>query len=107
MTDIFPFDTMTTSGQIKHRVLKSQLGDGYTQRAGDGINTKKQSWPFTATGTKAYIESIMAWLDAKGGFTAFYWTPPVGTQDLFVCEEYDVTGIDIDTFSISAKFDPA
>ena len=43
--------------QVSHRALKAQFGDGYTQRAGDGINTRKEVWPLTFIGSKAEIES--------------------------------------------------
>lgn len=61
----------------KTRVLSAQFGDGYSQRIGDGINRITNTWTlsFTARSTEQ-ADSIIEFLEARGGISAFNWTPP-------------------------------
>lgn len=59
--------------QVTHRTLKAQFGDGYAQRAGDGINTRKEVWPLTFVGLKAEIKAIADFFDEHAGYKAFRW----------------------------------
>lgn len=58
---------------VTHRIKSAQFGDGYTQRVGDGINTRKEVWPLTFLGRKAEIEAIKAFFDEHAGHKAFLW----------------------------------
>lgn len=80
------------TGSIKHRTLSASFGDGYTQRAGDGVNTQAAEWPLEFVGSKAFIEPIATFLDTHGGFRAFNWIPPFGQVSKFVAADgYTVT----------------
>lgn len=59
--------------QVSHRTLTAQFGDGYTQRAGDGINTRKEVWPLTFIGRKDEIQLIADFFDEHAGYKAFRW----------------------------------
>lgn len=80
MTDTFtpPFaPSYGLSRQITPRVLGAQFGDGYTQRAGDGLN----AIPRTATLEWKDLrvvdaDTIETFLIAQKGYLAFYWTDP-------------------------------
>lgn len=105
MPDTFPFDVQCgVTGQIKARVRKVVMGDGYVQRFGDGLNIREQSWPVRFTGSASEAQAIVDWLDDHLGHVEFLWTPPLGQQGKYVCEGYDVTATDIDTYTVSATF---
>lgn len=58
---------------IAFRTKSAKFGDGYEQRAQDGINNRSQSWPLTFTGQKTRIKEIMAFLDRHAGATPFFF----------------------------------
>ena len=66
-----------SSPKIKMRVLEAQFGDGYTQRAGDGLNVTQSEWNVVFNDLiDTEAETIRAFLEARAGVEAFYWTPP-------------------------------
>lgn len=72
-------------GTKTYRTLKAQFGDGYTQMAADGINNVYDSWALTFAGGSSDITPIQTFLDALQGYLPFYWTAPLGTQQLYRC----------------------
>lgn len=84
------------SGQASFRTLDAGFGDGYSQSAADGINTKSQSWSISFRGVIApncsnivAADEIMDFLDARGGWESFLWTPPISTvQGRYVAKNY-------------------
>jgi phage-related protein len=59
------------------RVLASEFGDGYIERASDGINSDRAilslSWENVTT---AECDEIFDFFATRKGVTAFIWTPP-------------------------------
>ena len=54
------------------RVLTAKFGDGYEQRAVDGINNLNETYNLTfKTRKKADIDDIVAFLDSKQNVTKF------------------------------------
>jgi phage-related protein len=89
MTDTFKWLPIgQPAGQVSFRVRSAQFGDGYSQEVADGINNKVQSWPLQFTGSKAEMQALTDFLDAHGGYRAFYWTPPLGVQGLYKSSSY-------------------
>jgi phage-related protein len=75
---------------VTPRVRRTQFGDGYTQRSGDGLNTQRQLWSLEFVGTVAEIDTIESFLEATGGVDNFTWTPPRQTNPLkFIYISYD------------------
>lgn len=73
---------------IGYRTLKATFGDGYQQRAGDGINTKMVKWDLVWEGlTIAEADAMEAFFDARAGFEAFYYTMPNDIQRKYICEK--------------------
>ena len=79
------------------RVLTAKFGDGYEQRAVDGINNLNETYNLTfKTRLKAEIDYIVAFLDSKQNVTKFTLTLPdtnnttrTGERDVkVVAEEY-------------------
>ena len=58
------------------RVLRATYGDGYEQRAADGINNLPEKWNLTwKNRTSAEANKIVKFLEDQGGVTAFDWYP--------------------------------
>lgn len=94
------------TGTVKHRTLIAQFGDGYVQRAGDGLNTKSAEWPLEFVGPVEFIEEISDFLDSHAGSKAFHWTPPLGAGSTYVAPDgYTVTpnGSGVLTLSVTFK----
>ncbi|AVX37917.1 phage tail protein [Yersinia massiliensis] len=79
------------TAKTEFRTREIQFGDGYIQRAGDGINTKSTEWTLQFIGDWDYIKPILDFLDEHQGHTAFEWTNPMGELGLYVCKAYDPT----------------
>lgn len=93
------------AGTTKLRTLSAKFGDGYEQKAADGINNKSDSWPLSFTGNSAKITAIKAFLDARCGYQSFFWTPPLGAQGYYRCSEYAMHHLGGDAYQLSATFE--
>lgn len=74
------------AGDIRLRVISAQFGDGYQQRAGDGIHAQVQTWPLQFAGRPDRIAPILAFLRERAGYRSFHWTPPLGELGLYACK---------------------
>ena len=76
--------------EFNPRVLEARFGDGYGQRTGDGINNIGESWPVMIKADETTANAALAFLAARGGYEAFYWTPPItgAAQILVVCKQW-------------------
>lgn len=107
--DTFPAispDYSSSPCQVEARVLKSDFGDGYVQKAGDGINSIRRTWPLTWSNiTNAEAKTITDFLEAKGGYTPFYWTPPRTTTPLkWTCAAWTSFPNDANRMDVTATF---
>ncbi|MCQ4257479.1 phage tail protein [Stutzerimonas stutzeri] len=80
-------------GTFDDRTRKAQLGDGYAQMVGDGINSESQSWALSFSGTREYVLPIRDFLRRHGKAKAFAWTPPLGELGLYRRSEFTLTGL--------------
>jgi phage-related protein len=91
--------------QKRPKLFKAEFGDGYTQRAGKGINFNPDSWNLSFDSVDdVTADEIMNFLDAKGGVTSFSWVNLNGVTGLYTCESYDRTFDDEDKNTIKAVF---
>lgn len=66
----------------------AKFGDGYSQRAVSGINNMPGTWRLTFKDQPLdVVSAIEAFLIARGGTEAFYWTPTGDTQVTVICPE--------------------
>ncbi|WP_272681817.1 phage tail protein [Providencia sp. PROV129] len=86
------------------RTKKAQFGDGYTQTAGDGINTRSDNASFEFVGKEAMIKQIVAFFDRHEGYKAFIFTPPLREKGLFRCEAYKTSALGAGVYSVLATF---
>lgn len=70
------------------RVKTAQFGDGYGQRAADGINNDLVTWNLTFNRVRSDIEAIAAFFKSKGGVIPFTWTPYGRSEILVICPEW-------------------
>jgi len=72
------------------RILRADFGDGYSQRAGDGLNaiklTLNLSWSALPV---ADADTIEDFLTARAGYEAFKYTKPRGTEKKYICVEWN------------------
>jgi phage-related protein len=92
------------SGTATLLVREAQFGDGYSQRTADGLNNRSSSFSLQFIGDATKISAILAFLDARAGAEAFYWTPPLRTQLLFTCATYTEPTKDGNVYTITATF---
>jgi phage-related protein len=96
------------STQTTARVLKAEFGDGYTQRAGDGLNTLpaqvSATWPPMP---RATLDAIVSFLEHRRGFEAFAWTVPgEASSRLWTCETWSIAAAgSTNLFTLSATFE--
>lgn len=91
------------AGQTGFSVLEAPMGEGYVQRAADGINNRTDQWNLTARGLWLDVEpgacrfagqdvkGIVKFIEDHGGVRAFAWTAPDGTDAMWVCKAVSKT----------------
>lgn len=83
--ETFAWRTQTQGGmegELNQRVREAQMGDGYKQVSGDGINPETQSWPITLTGRQVDVLPAMNFMRTHVT-KSFIWTPPFGVPGLY------------------------
>lgn len=89
------------------RIREIQLGDGYVQRASDGINNilMNINFPFTNIDLNQYT-AILHFLDARKGVESFVFIPPAphNIQKLFVCKKWNTVQNFYNNYDINANF---
>lgn len=88
------------------RVIRNEFGEGYSQRAADGMNNINKSVPLTWPALPiADADTLLAFFEAKGGHESFYWTPPwSAVVDIWTAAEWDFTPISSTLKTVTATF---
>ena len=87
------------------RKREAKFGDGYSQRAQDGLNADMATWSLRFSGrSKAEGEAIDTFLQTQGGVTAFDWTPPGGAATKWICPKWSRSYASYEAQSVSAEF---
>lgn len=93
----------TVTHEPRQRAAK--FGDGYEQRAADGLNADMATWSVRFSARSATEAGLIdAFLAAAGGTTAFDWTPPGGSATKWVCKKWTRTYASYEAQTISADF---
>lgn len=110
MTEVFtPPKTPSpgTSKAVEMKTVESTFGDGYTQRAGDGLNPEQRK--FTAEWKALDLDDadeIEAFFLAHLGFKAFLWKGPRdGTPRLYRCKKWSRDNVSALVDSIRAEIE--
>ena len=99
--------TWGSSLEEEPQVKRAEFGDGYVQRAVDGINAIPQTWSMRFDGkSEAEALAIRNFLRARAGVEAFDWTPPeTGAVSIkILCGKYRMDEAGYDNYSVSAVF---
>lgn len=93
MASVFTWvpDYNGTGGEFEPKRKVAQFGNGYSQRAPDGLNNNPQMWnvAFLGRSYSAEIDLIDAFLAALNGTDYFLWTPPRGgSQIKVICPKW-------------------
>lgn len=82
--------SISSSLSRKMRTLESSFGDGYTQRSGDGLNVKGETWQAEWSAlTPEQADEIEAFFEAHLGYRAFLWRAPQSATTLkYRCKEW-------------------
>ena len=86
------------------RVKKAQFGDGYAQRAADGINTQPRSYNVQFNANSGKVEDIDQFLSDRAGIESFTWTPFDGIEGTFICEAWNLSRTGPTAGTLSATF---
>ncbi len=77
--------------KVKPKVKVISFGDGYEQRAPDGIHNQLRSYSLQFAGTEEEIRVIDQFLTEHGAVKAFRWTPQdTRKTSTFKCEEWSL-----------------
>ena len=105
------FDWVESSGstlELQPRVIVTQFGDGYEQRADDGLNPVKQVWSLVFDGVEVSIaDEIQQFLQPGLARVVFDWTPPRGSTALkWKCTSFRrALGATVGEHDLSATFE--
>lgn len=87
------------------RVRQTKFGDGYENRVRFGLNADPKEWTLVfKERSNTERENILSFLEARGGYDSFDWTPPRGTAGKYVCSEWQVTMTSANYSTIQATF---
>jgi len=98
--------TRASSRNVTTRFLQADLGDGYTQRAGDGIQTVVESWnvTFDALDTTT-ANTLIAFFEDLDGYQKFEWIPFRQTvEKKFICPDWSESYPGNNLTSVQATF---
>lgn len=96
-----------TKPSFNPRVITNQMGDGYTQRIQDGINSNLMEIEMIFSERDfAETKAISHFLYARNGSESFLYIPPRPFQALkrFVCPDFSPTFIFYNNTTINTKF---
>lgn len=98
---------MQVAGSTTYRVIRTDFGDGYSQRARDGLNTAVTEWSLEWDNvTPAEADNMIAFFNDKGGAESFFWTAPRDvTQSKWLCTQHARTIVTIERDTVTAKFE--
>jgi phage-related protein len=92
MTTLTYVPSYSTEVDTEPRVDLAQFGDGYAQRAADGINNMPEKWNLVYENVDITTSNaIIAFFKALGGYIAFDWTPPDGVAGRYVATSWKRT----------------
>lgn len=104
---LLPFEpTRASNRNVTPRFLIADLGDGYTQRAGDGIQTIKETWSVTFEALdQTNANTLVAFFEDLDGYQNFTWIPfRQSVAKKFICSNWNESFPGNSLTTISATF---
>jgi phage-related protein len=98
--------SLASSKAVKTRILTADFGDGYSQRAADGLNNVRHVWSLTWKNlSDEDADTIEAFFVARRGYQAFLWAAPGAEQATYICSGWERGWITAGSDSLSATFE--
>lgn len=76
---------------IEVKVNETPFGDGYVQRAPDGLNYRREVWQVSFTGNRERTAPIRNFLEGVVGVVPFKWKTPEEKEILVVAQDLSVS----------------
>lgn len=95
------------SSDISYTTRAVQFGDGYEQIAGEGVNSKNESYSIEWVGLASEAKLIMDFFDRHAGYRAFFWTAPLNEVALYRCADPKPMDIGGNKYKITGTFKKA
>lgn len=88
------------------RIRRAQFGDGYEQRAPDGLNHVRRSWSVTwSVISEDEKTALMSFFAQMAGVYSFYWVIPDTFENVRVtCEDPSATFDSFSNHTVTATF---
>ena len=86
------------------RIRSTNMGDGYVQVIGDGINTEKNAHKLSTLGRNNEMKDVMKFLDEHKGVMPFIWVHPTLGEGVYRCEKYSIKPLSKDFMRLSFSF---
>jgi len=87
------------------RIRSAQFGDGYQQRALDGLNADLRTFSLSFSGRAlAESQAIVTFLETVGGVTSFDYTHPGDTSRKYICKSWKRTDAAYNLQTVTATF---
>lgn len=94
------------SGDEQSTVRTAQFGEGYRQTSSDGMNSSRESWGVSHTGTIERVLEIRDFLRSHAG-RSFLWRNPLGELGLYQAPARNMRVIARNVATITATFEQA
>ena len=106
MADLPLQPTRASNRSVQPRFLKADLGDGYTQRSGDGIQTIKEMWSVTFEALDTTNANLLiSFFEGLEGYQAFTWIPFRQTvTKKFICVSWSESFLGNSLTTVTAEF---
>jgi len=103
-TTILP--TQSSSLATAPNIIETRYGDGYSERAANGINTFLEKWRLNFTLSTVDYTTVNNFLIARGGYDSFNWTNPItGIAGIYVCKKWNTSLLSGGWYSLTTTFE--
>jgi len=99
------FISQDSQATREYKTIETQYGNGYSQRAADGINSIQDSWNITWDNLNATdFATVLTALDTAKGTDYLTWTAPGdGSSKKFICKKVTKRALSGAIYSVSAE----
>jgi phage-related protein len=88
-----------------YKIIETKYGNGYSQRAADGINSIQDSWNVTWNNlSSSEFSTVLTALDTTKGSDYLTWTAPGdGASKKYICRKVTKRALAGNLYSVSAE----
>lgn len=99
--------SQASTGATEFRIIEMKYGNGYGQRAADGLNNSVSSWEVSWENILASEQTtIITAFETARGVDYFTWTPPgSASEKKFIVKKYSQAAMSGEIYSVSASLE--